>query len=251
MTRPNAKRLLKFAGAASLVAMTAACASNDRRYYSDYQSGYGYNSSYNTVHDSYRDGYVNAGYGGGIDAAREAHRRYSEYEAERLDGNCERTVRIHRGETLSDIAEYCDVPVAEIIRDNPQIRNPRAVAAGERLQIPAVRGEVYEGSYRYAYRDALYRDASYRDDYNADRWLDKRDGRDIYVIRRGDTLAEIAWRFDVPLRTLYRLNPGVEPRRLEVGQAIYVPDYARTSPRERGSRDYVYYQDEPPLISIT
>lgn len=254
MPRPNANRLLKFAGAASLVAMTAACASNDRRYYSDYQSGYtgSYNTVYEDRYDGYRDGYENAAYrGGGIDAARQAHRRYSDYEAERMDGNCESSVRIRRGETLSDIAEYCDVPVADLIRDNPQIRNPRAVAAGERLRVPAVRGEVYEGSYRYAYRDALYRDASYRDDYDADRWLDSRDGKDVYVIRRGDTLAEIAWRLDVPLRTLYRLNPRVEPRRLEVGQAIYVPDYARTSPRDRGARDYVYYEDEPPLISIT
>ncbi len=253
MTRPRPLSLFKFAGAASLIAMSAACASKDDRYYSTYQSGYsGYaDATYNDRYDGRRDGYVNADYRGGIDEAREAHRRYREYEAERRDGDCERTVRIRRGETLSDIAEYCDVPVAALISANPNIRNPRAVAAGETLRVPAVRGEVYEGSYRYAYRDALYRDASYREDYAAAKWIHDHEGRDAYTIRRGDTLADIAWRFDVPLRTLYRMNPGVEPRRLDVGQRIYLPDYAETSPRDRDRRDYVYYEDEPPLISIT
>ncbi|WP_425410307.1 LysM peptidoglycan-binding domain-containing protein [Hyphococcus sp.] len=253
-------RILKSAGAVSLMALTAtACASNDRRYYSAYENDryadYNYpataqTSSYNRT-DYYDGRRVDGRYG--VDAARAAHARNNERRAERLDGNCEEFVYIHRGETLSDIAEYCDVPVAAIIRANHDIRNPRTVAAGERLRIPNVRGNVYEGSsrYRYAYRDALYADASYQEDYVAAQWIDSRDGRDLYTIRRGDTLAEIAWRFDVPLRTLFQLNPGVRPRQLQVGQHIYLPDYASTSPRQRAHRDYVYYEDEPPLISIT
>jgi LysM repeat protein len=159
-------------------------------------------------------------------------------------------VSIYRGETISDIAEYCDVPVVSLVRAN-NIRNVRNVASGQQLHIPSVRGEVYEGSYRYAYQDERYRDASYRDDYIPASWVEDYQGRESYRIRRGDTLAEIAWRFDVPLRTLFQLNPGVHPRELQVGERIYLPEYSRTSPRDRERRDYVYYQDEPPLISIS
>ncbi len=255
-------RLLFKTAAVSVLALSAACASSDRQYYSDYKAGQG--GYYN---DPYNDGYYNAtsytdrtDYRGGdygIEAARDAHRRYGEYRAEQLDGHCEQSVRIYRGETLSDIAEYCDVPVAAIISANHQIRNPRNVSAGEVLRIPAVQGEVYEGSAYRARRagDRDYYRYAYRDDYNGDyaeaNWIERHEDSDIYRIRRGDTLGEIAWRFDVPLYTLYRMNPGVEPRRLEVGQLIYLPEYARTSPRDRERRDYVYYENEPPLISIS
>ncbi len=258
MPRPNAIRLFKFAGAASLIALSTACASNDRRYYSDYQSGYGTNYNPYPATDRYEGGYRDSSYrdgsvyreGSGIEAARIAHRRYSKAQAELLDGDCESTVYIQRGETLSDIAEYCDVPVASLIRAN-NIRNVRNVAAGQQLHVPNVRGNIYEGSYRYAYQDDRYRDASYRDDYVEASWVEDYQGRETYRIRRGDTLAEIAWRFDVPLRTLFRQNPGIQPRELQVGQRIYLPEYARTSPRDRERRDYVYYQDEPPLFSIS
>lgn len=258
MTHAKTKLFVKSA-AVSLLALSAACASGERQYYSDYKAGDDgyYSAAYNDGYSaSYTDrvNYRDANYG--IDAAREAHRRYGDHRAEELDGNCEQSVKIYRGETLSDIAEYCDVPVASLIRANHQIRSPRNVSAGEVLRIPAVEGEVYEGSayraraatphrYRYAYRD------NYRGDYAEAQWIERHEDRDIYRIRSGDTLGEIAWRFDVPLYTLYRLNPRVEPRRLQVGEVIYLPDYARTSPRERDRRDYVYYDDEPPLISIT
>ncbi|WP_428407059.1 LysM peptidoglycan-binding domain-containing protein [Hyphococcus sp.] len=261
MTHARSRLLFKTA-AVSLLALSAACASNDRQYYSDYRAGQ--DSYYDTVYDnnyysrtSYTDRTDYKPGDHGIDAARDAHRRYGERRAEQLDGNCEQSVTIYRGETLSDIAEYCDVPVEAIIRANHQIRNPRSVSAGETLYIPAVKGEVYEGA---AYRtrtasDDRYYNYAYRDDFSGDyaeaNWIEKYEDRDIYRIRHGDTLAEIAWRFDVPLYTLYRLNPSVEPRRLEVGQLIYLPDYARTSPRDRERRDYVYYQDAPPLISIS
>lgn len=182
----------------------------------------------------------------GINGARVAHRAYSDHRAERLDGDCERHVFLERGETLSDIAEYCDVPVAALIDANPDIRNPRYVSIGERLRVPAVSGSVYQGSYRYAYRDA-----NYTGEYVAAGALERYEDTQAYSIRRGDTLGEIAYRFDVPLQTIYRLNPRVNPRSLNIGQRIILPDYARIDPRQRERRDYVHYPDAPPRISIT
>lgn len=47
--------------------------------------------------------------------------------------------------------------------------------------------------------------------------------RHVYRIRPGDTLSAIAAARGVSLTTLLGANPGVEPRRLAVGQAIVIP----------------------------
>ncbi len=44
-----------------------------------------------------------------------------------------------------------------------------------------------------------------------------------YKIVSHDTLAKVARKFHVPLRTLLDANPGVEPRKLKVGQTIHIP----------------------------
>ncbi|MBB3229981.1 LysM peptidoglycan-binding domain-containing protein [Halomonas stenophila] len=61
------------------------------------------------------------------------------------------------------------------------------------------------------------------------------------TIQRGDTLGGIARRAEVPLVRLRRFNPGVDPRRLAVGQRLLVP-----SRRERAPSDGPYrYQVRP------
>ncbi len=44
-----------------------------------------------------------------------------------------------------------------------------------------------------------------------------------HVVRSGDTLASIARKYGVSLNALTTANPGVEPRRLKVGQTIKIP----------------------------
>ena len=51
---------------------------------------------------------------------------------------------------------------------------------------------------------------------SADRPVRKR----FYVIRSGDTLGDVARRFDTTVERLLRLNPGVEPTSLRIGQKI-------------------------------
>ncbi|MGM0984525.1 MAG: LysM peptidoglycan-binding domain-containing protein [Pseudomonadota bacterium] len=50
------------------------------------------------------------------------------------------------------------------------------------------------------------------------------------TIQRGDTLGEIARRADVPLVRLERFNPGVDARRLVVGQRLLVPGRDERAP---------------------
>lgn len=44
-----------------------------------------------------------------------------------------------------------------------------------------------------------------------------------YVIQRGDTPSRIAQRFNLRVETLLAANPGVDPRRLKVGQPLNIP----------------------------
>lgn len=45
-----------------------------------------------------------------------------------------------------------------------------------------------------------------------------------YSIQPGDTFSKIAQKYGISTQTLLTLNPGVDPKRLQVGQGIKVPD---------------------------
>lgn len=68
----------------------------------------------------------------------------------------------------------------------------------------------------------------------AGRGGDGRTGKEIagewITIQRGDTLGEIARRAEVPLVRLERFNPGVDARRLAVGQRLLVPGSDERAP---------------------
>ncbi len=82
--------------------------------------------------------------GAGIAEARRAHQALPDYRAEQLDGGCESVIRVRYGDTLSEIAEYCDVPVRSLMAVN-NLYNPHDLEVGQSLRIPATRGTVYEG----------------------------------------------------------------------------------------------------------
>jgi N-acetylmuramoyl-L-alanine amidase len=48
-------------------------------------------------------------------------------------------------------------------------------------------------------------------------------GAGNYMIQAGDTLSKIATQSGVDLKALMDANPGVDPRRLRIGQAIVIP----------------------------
>lgn len=55
-------------------------------------------------------------------------------------------------------------------------------------------------------------------------------GSSPYEIKGGDTLANIAARFNIPLRDLLNANPGVVPERLYIGQVICIPQPQAAEP---------------------
>lgn len=141
----------------------------------------------------------------GVDGARLAHRLYGEAQAERLDGACERFVKIENGETLYDIAQYCDVPVSMLVGLNPVIGNPRHVQVGQIVEVP----QIYNAD-----RHALAAGAGGEAGVVFASW---------YVVQPGDTLNAIAAKHLVSASSVANLNPGLSWSAIPVGAQIRLP----------------------------
>lgn len=50
-------------------------------------------------------------------------------------------------------------------------------------------------------------------------------GSFAYTIRPGDTLFLLAQRFNTTVAAIQRLNPGIDPNNLRIGQIICVPTF--------------------------
>jgi LysM repeat protein len=100
---------------------------------------------------------------------------------------------VQEGESLSDIAQRCDMALAQIIARNPQLGNPPQIAPGTELEL----GVVPE-------TDAAGR-------------------MEIYKVQVGDTLQSMARDLNVSLVELMAANPNVDPGALSIGEELAVP----------------------------
>ncbi len=132
----------------------------------------------------------------GIDGARRAHERYTDEDAEALDGRCERYVEASAAESLIDIANLCDVPLDMLVGYNPEIGNVSYTAPGAIVEIPG--GSV-------APRGAFAMSAALAE---------------LYAVQEGDTLEKIAWRLNASPAAIANLNPEVYWPDLTAGQLI-------------------------------
>lgn len=165
----------------------------------------------------------------GVEGARLAHRVFGEARAEALDGACEQYVKIGQGETLYDIASYCDVPVTMLISANPVVHNPRHVEAGQIVEVPQL-FNAQRHAMGGASAPAGVQFAS------------------MYVVQPGDSLNEIAARHLVSSSSIANLNPGVDWQRLPVGMQVRLPAVAAVAAPGKVSNagpDYV----EPPVVA--
>ena len=243
LKRTHSSKIRNIVGVSALALLAAGCAANASGNNFKDKSGNFYTDN------DFRGGFPNYGNNTasrtlGIDDARRAHRLYADAQAEEFDGYCEQVVTIERGETLSDIAEYCDVSVADLIEANTQIRNVHNIEIGQQVRIPDNTGSVYEGQ---IFSRATYR-ADDEDDFVNVNYVPRAGNQPFYVVRPGDTLSEISAETNVTYRTLASLNPGLRPRQLEVGQRIYLPASVGQTRRP------VYYDEDPgvrPVVSIS
>ena len=101
---------------------------------------------------------------------------------------------VQRGETLSQIARRYNTTVVELQRLN-NLANASLIVAGQVIQLPS--GTTGGGT--------------------------TTSGQQVYVVKRGDTLSQIAERFGVSTTDLARANGITNPRLIFAGQQLVIP----------------------------
>ncbi len=147
------------------------------------------------------------------------------------------TIRVERGDTLYGIARRTGVSVAEITAANGLAGT--TITPGQRLTIPGrtARSAPANVARRAARRVARAQPVAETVTPAAiedDRTPGVTGAR--YAIRSGDSLYKIARAQGVSLRRLQAANPGLDPRRLKIGQEIIIPGAAGAPASTRGDR---------------
>jgi LysM repeat protein len=128
--------------------------------------------------------------------------------------SCGDSYRVVRGDTLSRIARRCGSSVVAIARASG-VRNPNLILVGQRLVIPGAAPTAVAERRTTGARSLVYRMA------------------------RGDTLYSLARWSRSGLPALLAANPGIDPHKIEIGDAVRLPAGAvrpeRARARERGS----------------
>ena len=130
-------------------------------------------------------------------------------------GQCAGSHVVMRGDTLSRIAWRCRSSVAAIARASG-IANPNLIRVGQRLLIPARMAAAMPAP---APRQARTAPGSYQ-------------------VQSSDTLFSLARWARTSLPALLAANPGIDPRKIEIGDSVRLPagaaDPVAMRDRERG-----------------
>lgn len=103
------------------------------------------------------------------------------------------TITVKRGDTLSEIARRYNTSYEYLARIN-DIRNPNLIYVGEKLKVPTLE------------HDKIH-DTSHR----------------LYIVRKGNTLTQIAREYDVSIERIVELNDIANPNLIYVGEVLRIP----------------------------
>lgn len=130
------------------------------------------------------------------------------------------TVTVRKGDTLWHFGRRYDVSVAAIVRAN-DLSDARIIHPGQKLTIPGGHG-TDGASPRSAKGGTRAKAPSSK--------APSTKAPSTVTVRAGDTLSHIAVREHVSLSALLKSNPGLDPRRLWVGQKVALPGSQRSTP---------------------
>jgi membrane-bound lytic murein transglycosylase D len=129
------------------------------------------------------------------------------------------TVQVHAGTSLSVAAKLAGVKSKELSHLNPELRRWSTPPSGGTYALRIPKGKALAFNAAYANLTPKQRAAR---------------ARAVKVkIHRGDTLGRIAQSFGVRLSDLMAMNPRLNPRRLRIGQVVYVPPSGRSHVKKR------------------
>lgn len=115
---------------------------------------------------------------------------------------CGDTYTVKHLDNLSKIASYCDTSVANILALNPQITNPNVIYSGQVIRLT---GSVPTST-------------------------DSDDNDTTYTVQSGDTLAEIADKFNTTISAIMKANPSLlNYNYVYTGQVLVIPDSSSTT----------------------
>ena len=103
------------------------------------------------------------------------------------------SITVRRGDTLSQIAIRYNTSYEYLAKIN-DIRNPNLIYVGERLKVPTLE------------HDRIH-DTSHR----------------LYIVKRGNTLSQIAREYDVSIESIVELNNIANPNLIYVGETLRIP----------------------------
>lgn len=101
------------------------------------------------------------------------------------DVSCETIHIVKKGETLSGIASMYNTTYQELAKYN-NIENPNLIYPGDKIKIPNTRKEI------------------------------------IYIVKPGDTLSEIALKYDTTVQKLVKDNDIINPNYIYIGEKIVI-----------------------------
>lgn len=128
---------------------------------------------------------------------------------------------VQYGQTLSHIANYYGVNTHALAQANA-IYNWNHVYSGQRLCIPGYK-KPYNPPPKPDYHKPDYHKPDYHKPEPKPEPKPQPDSTCIYIVRHGDTLADIAKWYRTSVQHLVYLNNLYNVNRLEVGQVLYVP----------------------------
>ena len=141
---------------------------------------------------------------------------------------CGGSVQTGHGDSPLALANRCGTTVQQLRLANPGIDMNKPLR-GQIIKVPGNRPPSYvpdsvsRGAAPAPAPLTPFGQSPTRRQYQKSLSRQKKAGPGTYTVRRGDTLSGIARRSNVALPALVDANPGIDPRRLAVGQKIVVP----------------------------
>lgn len=130
------------------------------------------------------------------------------------------TYTVRRGDTFGEIAERFDIGVNELKRANPQIRDIRKIALGQKITVPGAKREnsiiTKTKPVQLAQKQSKMQNLA-----NEAKQI-KAQNQKIHTLAKGETLYSIAQRYGMTVAQLQALNNNLDPTTLKVGQKIKV-----------------------------
>lgn len=109
----------------------------------------------------------------------------------------------------------------DLFAANPELK-PAEYMAGREILIPSPQQASTETETNFLNQPPQVMDGPSASAIPADEWP-AATSVELYSVQTGDTTARIARRFGIPIQALLEANPGLDPRRLKVGQQITIP----------------------------